>query len=204
MNIKDNILKDYSTIILAAGKSERLGFPKLSLKFNEQLTFIENIAAEYKWFGCKQIILVVNEKGKQFIQDRQIKLPENLRVVINYNPDWHRFYSLKLGVKSLHVLHHLFVHNVDNPFVNHQVLHALLSQINTADYISPGFLDKGGHPMLISKSIANDISKSEKDQVHLKEFLNQYTKLRVPVKDEKVLVNINTLAEYEKYFNFKY
>jgi CTP:molybdopterin cytidylyltransferase MocA len=49
--------KEFSTIILAAGKSERLGFPKLSLKYDDDTTFVEHIVNEYQSFGCSDIIL---------------------------------------------------------------------------------------------------------------------------------------------------
>ena len=78
----------------------------------------------------------------------------------------------------------------------------LLEKRNLADYIIPECNGRGGHPILISDKIINDIRATEEDQVHMKEFLNQYSRLKIPVKDEKVLVNINTIGEYKRYFDF--
>lgn len=201
MHKNNNIGKDFSVIILAAGKSERLGFPKLSLEYNEQHTFIEQIAQEYSVFGCKVIIVVVNKVGLEYIKEHHLKFPVNAVLVVNEYPEWHRFYSLKTGVKALKECQSVFIHNVDNPFVNHQILTELLESSDSTDYIIPEYKGKGGHPILISKKIVDHIISIDENQVHLKEFLNQYSKLKTPVQDEKVLVNINTMDEYKKFFS---
>ncbi len=193
--------KEFSAIILAAGKSERMGFPKLSLRYDEKENFIEHIISEYLSFGCKDIAVVVNEIGFEYLNKYEIQFPDIVKVVINEHPEWHRFYSLKIGAKSLSETHSVFIHNVDNPFVNNDVLKALFNNINTADYISPEFEGKGGHPFLLSEKVIKEIAQVEEDRKHLKEFLNQFLKIKVPVEDEKVLVNINTTEEYRKNFD---
>ncbi len=200
--MKQNIVieKEFSAIILAAGKSERLGFPKLSLKYNKDNIFIEHIVKEFNDFGCKEIVLVVNEVGNQHLKDNNIRFADNLKIVINKRPDWHRFYSLKTGVKELSKLQPTFIHNVDNPFISPKVLNALLANSTKADYLAPEYKKKGGHPILISELIVKDIISTISNQLHLKEFLNQYSKSKITIDDEKVLVNINTMEEYQKYF----
>jgi len=194
------IEKEYSAIILAAGKSERMGFPKLSLKYDEKCIFIEHIIHEYLRFNCKEIILVVNVFGFEYLKNNKNKFPDNVQIVINKHPEWHRFYSLKIGAKNLSENKPTFIHNVDNPFVNPDVLKELSNNINKADYISPEFKGKGGHPFLISEKVIKEIAQTEEDQKHLKEFLNQYSRLKIKVDDEKILANINTLGEYNRYF----
>lgn len=201
MNQDIEIEKEFSVIILAAGKSERLGFPKLSLKYDDKQIFIEHIVNNYLEFGCKEIILVLNEIGDNYLRENKIKLPENAKIVINEHIDWHRFYSLKMGAGTLSKAQHVFVHNVDNPFVNREVLKGLINLSEKADYLSPEYEGKGGHPILISDKIVMELRSAQEDQMHLKEFLNQFSKMKVKVDDEKILVNINTLDEYKKYFD---
>jgi CTP:molybdopterin cytidylyltransferase MocA len=200
MNKTNIIEKDFSVIVLAAGKSERVGFPKLLLKYDEYNTFLEHITKEYNEIGAKEIIVVVNAVSKESIKKHKINFPEIVKLAINEHPDWHRFYSLKLGANQVKKNHFVFVHNVDNPFVNQKVLDALLNNSDKADYISPEYNRKGGHPFLISYKIINDLKASDSDEMHLKEFLNQYSGLKVPVNDKNILVNINTLGEYRTYF----
>lgn len=191
MNIKSD---KFSVIILAAGLSERLGFPKLSLQYDENNTFIEEIINQFLDFGCTEVIVVVNEKGRKYVSEKSIKL------VINEHPEWHRFYSLKLAIESMLQNNPVFVHNVDNPFVNPEVLNELVKHYKQADYLAPEFEGRGGHPFLLSEKIVNDIRTEDRNQVHLKEFLLQYPKLKIAVKDKNILVNINTEEEYIKYF----
>lgn len=202
MKQNSKIKKEFSAIILAAGKSLRMGIPKLSLKYDENNIFIEHIINEYRSFGCKEIAIVVNETGNNFLKDNKIQFTKSVKIVINKHSEWHRFYSLKVGAKSLLEVLPVFVHNVDNPFVNPTVLNKLIENSDKADYISPEFKGKGGHPILLSEKIINDIRSTQEDQLHFKEFLNQYSKLKVRVDDENILVNINTLEEYQEYFSF--
>lgn len=202
MKQNNKIEKDFSAIILAAGKSSRMGLPKLALRYNETKIFIEQIVNEYESFGCEEILIVVNGTGNSFLTENKIQFSGNVKIVINNHPEWHRFYSLKTGAKSMSEVLPVFVHNVDNPFVNHEVLNELLRNTDKVDYISPEFDGKGGHPILLSEKIIKDVIATVENQIHFKEYLNKYPKKKVQVDDEKILVNINTLEEYKKYFNF--
>ncbi len=197
-NIEYN--KKYSAIILSAGKSSRMGVPKFSLKFNETSTFLENIINEYSDFGCNEIVVVLNRDADAFLKQIGLKLSRMVKVVINEYPEWERFYSLKLGAKGLKIPSNTFVSNIDNPFVNHDVLNRLALAGEGFNYVNPTYNGKGGHPFLISEKVIVDLIEEEQDQIHLKEFLGRYSKTSVEVDDERILVNINTEDEYRKFF----
>lgn len=200
MQQNDTIRKYFSAIILAAGNSTRMGFPKLALKYSDSQTFIEHIADEYYRFGCAEIILVVNADNYQYLKDIKLQFSEKAKIVVNMHPEWHRFYSLKTGVNALSKKRKVFVHHVDNPFVSQDVLDLLIKYFKNADYISPEFEGRGGHPILLSEKIVNDIIGRQENQIHLKEFLNHYPKKKVKVQDKSVLININTVIDYRKIF----
>jgi len=192
---------DFSAVILAAGNSSRMGVPKFSLKFNEKHTFLEHIAHEYCDIGCAEIIVVLNESGASFLKQNIFDFPKNLNIVVNEHPEWDRFYSVKSGLKNLTKTQAVFIINVDNPLVNAQVNKALLKTIEETDYAYPIFKNKGGHPVILSNIIVEDIVNEELNQMHFREFLNKYSKKTVQVDDENILVNINTPEEYRHYFN---
>lgn len=200
MHPNDKMRKDFSVIILAAGNSSRMGFPKLALKYSDSQTFIEHIADEYDRFGCAEIILVVNVDNYKYLKDKKLQFPEKVKIVVNDHPEWHRFYSLKKGVQALSKKTKVFVHHVDNPFVNYNVLYGLLNNTANADYIYPEYSGRGGHPILLLEKVINDITGRQENQIHLKEFLNHYPKKKVKVLDESVLININTVIDYRKIF----
>lgn len=190
-----------SAIILAAGNSSRMGLPKLSLEFKEGRTFLENVINEYSEFGCNEIIVVVNPEGHKYIVNSLQPFADNVKIAINEFPELGRFYSLKTGCLELSEINNVFIHNVDNPFVNQAVLKKLLNRSKDFDYVIPSYKGKGGHPVMISGDVVAAVISEPDVNQHLKEFLNRFPSTKEEVDDKKVLVNINDTEEYKKYFS---
>lgn len=189
--------KKYSAIILSAGKSSRMGVHKFSLKYNATTTFLENLINQFNSFGCEEIIVVLNPDGMTFLEQLNLTLPSNVKVVINEHPEWERFYSLKLAALRFSKFKPTFVSNIDNPFIDLKVLESLAK--SDAEYTYPVFNGRGGHPFLISGKVIADLTSEPKDEMHLKEFLGRYSKSAIDVDDERILLNINTFDDYCKY-----
>lgn len=194
--------KNYSAVILAAGKSIRMGVPKFALKFNENTSFLEKIVNEYTVFGCTQIVVVLNEEGALFLKQNPVSLSHNTRIVTNHHPEWERFYSIKTGLKRLDKSNLAFIHNVDNPFVIHGVLKSMLDKIEDAAYVVPVFNDRGGHPVLLSEMVIKNIIAEKEHDLNFRDFLKGSIKKTVEVQDGSILVNINTDEEYRSFQNF--
>lgn len=192
--------KKFSAIILAAGLSTRMGSPKLLLPYDKELTFIEQIIRVYTDFGCEEIYIVVNKNSAQLIKEKTLKI-DNSQLIINPHPEWQKFYSLQLAIKKMIFLQSTFIQNIDNPFVNIQTLKLLTDKSSKADYIVPTYKEKGGHPFLASSNVLETVLNTEDPQTHFKHFLQQFKTLRIPVEDEKVVVNINSQDEYERWFS---
>ena len=120
------------------------------------------------------------------------------RIIINHHPEYERYYSVKTGLSGLHINHSVFIHNADNPFANFEVLNALYINRNEADLIKPAFNKKGGHPILISPKIINDILSNENHDIYLNNFLNKFLFKKIETRDESILVNVNTKGDYKK------
>ena len=194
-----NTQTNSSAIILAAGRSSRMGEAKFTLSYSENKTFLEEIVHQYHSFGCKQIVVVLNEKGFDYIKNNRINFPENIFLIANKYVERGRFYSIKLGVLRIYSENTpVFIHNTDNPFVNQKVLQKLLLN-NNAGYISPAYQGKGGHPILISKNIVQQILFESKNNIVLSEFLKKFERKRIEVDYENILVNINTPEDYQKW-----
>ncbi len=94
---------------------------------------------------------------------------------------------------------------MDNPFINHYVLQLLFDQLGKGDFAVPVYKGKGGHPVLLSEKVITDIIAEKKHDLNFRDFLKDYSKQKVEVDDETVLVNINTVEEYRNYFrNYKF
>lgn len=189
---------DRSVIILAAGHSSRMGKPKFSLELSDGRTFLEHIVDQYFSFGCKSIILVLNEEVSKHLETININKQTNIQCVINSHPEFERYYSIKVGLSVLGNDNYVFIHNADNPYANQNILKELYNHRSEADYIKPIYKGRGGHPILISPLVVKDINSIENYNIRFNDFLKKYTAKEISTDDNKILVNINTIFDYSK------
>jgi molybdenum cofactor cytidylyltransferase len=190
----------FSVVILAAGNSSRMKEPKALLKFDKNTVFIEHIIAKYLQHKlCNELVVVVNSKLANLLQNYIQDMPK-VKIVVNHYPEKERFYSIQCGMKALTHSENIFLHNVDNPFVNLKTLDELILRIKGFDFAVPQYQDKGGHPVLLSSGIATDIIAEKNTNQNLKEYLRKYKKNYVPVDNRNILVNINNEKDYQLMF----
>ncbi|MBT3207804.1 MAG: NTP transferase domain-containing protein [Bacteroidetes bacterium] len=190
MNTKNNI----SAIILAAGNSERMNFHKAFLRFDNKTTFLEKIIDEYLNFGVNEIVVVLNNNSCKRLNFNEFNKQKKCKLIINPAPELGRFYSLKLALNEINT-EFCFVQNVDNPFVNENILEKLFINRNADACTVPVFETKGGHPIIINNHIKSEILKSPNHLI-LNEFLKNYQNRKIEVDDKSVLININTKQDY--------
>ncbi|HEY3251230.1 MAG TPA: NTP transferase domain-containing protein [Ignavibacteria bacterium] len=192
-----------AAIILAGGRSIRFGTPKPFLKNNNSITFLEGLVNVYLEFGCTDIILVLNQNLLDaFTNIYTESFRSKIKVVYNNKTELGRFYSLKLGVHAAPNSNYCFVQNIDNPFTDSDTLRKLYHNRKADAYISPVYLNKGGHPILLSRMIIEMIRKETKISLNTKEFLYQFNKKTVEVENDKISANINTPEDYFREFHF--
>jgi molybdenum cofactor cytidylyltransferase len=192
-----------SAIVLAAGNSTRMGSPKFMLKFDSDHTFLEKIIEGYGNFGCRQIITVLNTSGIEILKQQNSKIIGFKQIIINPNSEKEKLFSIQIGLKALKKPELVFIHPVDNPFAEQDILQTLLNNSIKGDYQVPAFNGNGGHPILISEKIAKAIIAFSGSNTHLKNFLIRFEKNYVKVYSNKVLFNINTVQDYKKFLNRK-
>src|ERR1035437_1307843 len=191
------MIKPYcSVVILAGGKSSRMNYPKPYLDI-EGMAFIEKISDTYKQAGIGSIIVVLNSK---FCEGKWLNIYEKCKakftVVKNNKPELGRFYSLQLGLKEIGDEEFCFIQNVDNPYISDEIIDKIWENRNQEGYSSPVFNGKGGHPILISRYIMDQIGNTENVDISLIKYLSTYPKKEVEMNSDLVLRNINTPEEY--------
>lgn len=189
-----------SAIILAAGLSTRMGSPKFAMKFDPQKSFLEEIVDRFAEFGCGEIIIVMNKPGKRLLDKLKVRFPETVKIVINPHPETGRFSSIKIGLNHSHIQNRIFIHNVDNPFVEVDLLSLLLNNLKQADYCVPIYKNRGGHPILVSEKVAASILKFGQDDMSLKEYLMTFEKKTMETDNPKILINVNSIQDYQEIF----
>lgn len=189
---------DTSAIILSAGNSVRMGGHKALLKFDSEKTFLQKITETYLVAGIEQVIVVVNSELFKLINESNLALSENVLLVTNDSPESGRLYSLQTGLKPVLKGFHCFFQNIDNPFTSEELLNELILHKDKADVILPAFQERAGHPVLISATVTRQINACFNYEVRVDEFLRQFKEKRIPVYDQRILININSPADYVK------
>ncbi len=193
-------MKEFSAVVMAAGESKRMGRNKLLLPFNRDQSFVERCVSVFLDFGCGQVVVVVSSDGASKLVRLKPSWPEHVHTVLNSFPQRARFYSLQLGLGALNNAFPVFIHNVDSPFISTAIVSLLASCAGRADYIRPCCSGKSGHPVLISHQVVNDIVSEENTDTNVRQYLANYSAFAVDTDDCGVLININTPADYRRYF----
>lgn len=189
----------YGALILAGGKSERMNYPKPYLKLDNK-TFLLKIVEEYYYAHVKNICLVINQDlcSEQWENDFEQVLPMVSKIV-KVNPEKGRYYSIKQGLIKLLKADFIFIQNADNPFINNRVIKSLKRHRLAQGYTQLFYEGHKGHPILISKRIVNTINDTPGDEHNLRTILSTFPKTDLETEDARVLANLNTRDEYEKF-----
>ena len=187
-------------VILAAGRSERMKELKAFLSYDDNVLFIEKILSTYSDWGCKEIVVVTNPEALQKMKQLGM-VPSKVTMVVNDHMEFERFYSVKLGLGATRTSSFCFIQNVDNPFIDSQVLDLLYAHRSNEKFVSPVFENKGGHPVLLNRENINHIRNWPVDSANFKEVLNTMEFRNVEMPDDRVLININSPEEYQGFFD---
>ena len=186
-----------SVLILAGGKSTRMGYPKAFLNIGKSV-LIENIVDTYRGFTNNIHVTLNHEFATDQWQAYLRRMSNKVNLILNHNPEKGRFYSIKLGLAQITNSDYCFIHNVDNP-VTSETIKSLIENKNKDGYSVPAYNHKNGHPILISSKIITGVKKEDDDTLNWKDFLSRYDRCVVETGETSVLKNLNTPSEYEDY-----
>ena len=185
-------LKNCSAIILAGGNSARMKYPKLWIQDKLGTTFLASICSTYKSCGITNIAVVINEKFTTSKWKANLaKIKDDITIIKNSAPEKGRLYSLRLGLKAS-TSNFIFIHNVDSPFVEKEVIEQLLNNREENGITIPSYQEKNGHPVIINNAVSTEIVANYKNYETLKEIFNHFPKKYVEVDSDSILKNINT------------
>lgn len=177
-------------IILAAGFSSRIEIFKMGLILNNKTLIEHSIQGMYGI--CSRIIVVGGYKIK-IVKEILKKYPK-VDIIFNKNYKKGMFNSVKAGIKYIRS-EKFFLLPGDIPFVKEEVYKKMLSI--QGDIIIPSYKGRKGHPVLIKSSLINEILV-EPEESNLKIFLNRKGYNSIEVEDEAILLDIDTLEDYNK------
>lgn len=195
--------KKIAAVILAAGGSSRMGFPKALLSIGGY-TFLEKIYKNIVQVGLNPVRLVAGEHFN-LIADR---FPELMPIMIkNDKPDLGQLHSLRLGLREIGAeCDGVCMFLVDHPLVQMETVALLAGEYEQSGcgIIIPTFQGKRGHPVLFDKSVFAELFTVPLEG-GARQVVNSDEKrvAEVAVEDPGVLADIDTRAAYDKYIKEK-
>ena len=183
-----------SAIVLAAGKSERMGRPKALLPIQGR-TFLENILAAISRTSIEDAIVVLGHHRDQI--ERNVSLPS---VVFNADYEQGMIRSFQAGIRELSWdTAGAFLFLVDHPLVEPTTIESMIMNLAPNRIVLPTFERRRGHPVLFSSEVLEEIlalGPSEGANIVVRK--NPDRIIEVPVNAPGILVDIDTPEQFER------
>jgi molybdenum cofactor cytidylyltransferase len=187
-----------SAIVLAAGKSERMGKPKALLRLRGR-TFIENILDAIGSAGITETIVVLGHYRDQI----ERAVPPSARTVFNPRYEQGMITSLQTGIRALSpqtIGALLFL--VDHPIVDIETIELLLQHAAPNRIVVPAFQGRRGHPVMFSWSVLQEIlALSPFQGANIVVHKDPERIVQVPVKSPGILVDVDTPEDFQNLLN---
>jgi CTP:molybdopterin cytidylyltransferase MocA len=184
-----------SAILLAAGRSKRMGAFKPLLPFGDS-TVIESCIGYLRQGGIDEIVVVVGHRSEEI--KHQLK-DAGLTFVTNPDPASEMSASIAHGVQHLSAsVRATLIALTDQPAIPSSVIPLLVAEWRTGQrIIKPEFEGRGGHPVLIDLAFAKELLHLDPEG-GLKQFFRAHEKevRRIPVESPLVARDMDTWDDY--------
>ncbi|MCY6369222.1 nucleotidyltransferase family protein [Clostridium ganghwense] len=177
-------------IILAAGLSSRAKTYKMTLKVGNK-TVIERVI-DNMLSVCSKITVVGGYKIEKL--EPIIQKYENVELVFNENFMEGMFSSVKKGFSCIKEERFFFTPG-DYPLIDKNVYKQLLDA--RGEIVIPTYNKRRGHPILIKSCLIKDVLEGNKYS-NLREFVTSKSPVLVPVHNEGILLDIDTINDYNR------
>ena len=150
-------------ILLAAGESRRMGYPKPLLQIGGQ-TFIEHIA-EMMLAVVPRLVIVVGAHRERV----QTAIPRDSRIAVVENPRYARgqLSSLQVGLGAIAaVANGALVHLGDHPMVRAATFRAIVDTYDRMGkpIVIARYKDRRGHPLIFDRTIFSELLSAPEDE----------------------------------------
>jgi molybdenum cofactor cytidylyltransferase len=189
-------VKDVAAIVLAAGRSRRMGEFKPLLPFGDR-TVIESCITNFLGARIEQIVVVTGHRGP----DVRARLRDYaVQFVTNPDPDSEMSKSIALGVEVLNpTAGAVLISPADFPAVPSPIIEMLVAEWRETGtrLIQPEHKQHGGHPVLVDLSFRAELLRLDAAG-GLRSLLNHHRGecRRVPVSSPFVARDMDTWEDY--------
>ncbi len=188
-------------VILAAGGSARLGYPKQLLPFRE-VSFLRAATLKALGSGLKTVYVVLGYQAERIARE-----VEDLPVILLQNELWSsgQSSSVKLAlqeIQNLKPIGGILFLPVDQPFLSTETLNGLikLHSLHCGSTIIPYFEDQPGAPVLFDADHFNQLGSIQGDKGG-RSILKEISTVPFMIHNKLELLDIDTRDLYKQYIN---
>jgi molybdenum cofactor cytidylyltransferase len=188
-----------AAIILAAGASQRMGYPKALLTYRS-MTFLEAVLQVTEAAAIKRKIVVLGPDGSKVLSQMNLSNAD-VDVITNPRPETGPLKSLQLGITRVvnHPVDGVLAWHVDRPHVKLATIQALLARFRRGDasIVVPGYEARRGHPTVFGRGVFDELLAAPEEHGARSVVRADPARVAVvPVDDPAVVEDVDTPAEY--------
>jgi molybdenum cofactor cytidylyltransferase len=189
-------------VVLAAGRSSRMGRAKASLPADDRDTFLTRIVRTFLAAGVDDVVVVVGHEAEAIAAAFAASgLPA--RFVVNPNYDRGQLSSLLAGLAVVDRpgVTAILVTLVDVPFVSEATVRAVVERyrLTKAPVVRPTSGNRHGHPLLIDRSLFDVLRRADVESGAKPIVRAHVTGAgEVAIEDEGAFTDIDTAEEYAR------
>jgi molybdenum cofactor cytidylyltransferase len=194
-----------SAVVLAAGKSTRMGRAKATLPLDEHETFITHIVKTFREAAVEDVVVVLGH-GADSIADRLRGGDPVPRIVVNALYESGQFSSVLAGLNAVDRpgVDAMLLTLVDVPLVSSATVRAVVERFlaTRAPVVRPIRGHEHGHPVLISRALFPALRAAD-PQFGAKPIVRGHASAAgdVLVEDAGAFVDVDTPGDYQLLMN---
>jgi molybdenum cofactor cytidylyltransferase len=187
-------------VVLAAGKSERMGQNKLFLSLKGK-ALINNILDAVAAAGIDEQVIVLGHKPELVIEALKPRLG-TLKIAVNEDYEQGMTSSFQMGLQMLTHVDAAFLVLGDEPIFDLGILKLMVQQMENSQgkalIVSPINKGKKGHPLLFHRQLFTEILNLKNSQT-IREIVHRYAdRLLTLEAPQWTLMDIDTPEDYER------
>jgi molybdenum cofactor cytidylyltransferase len=187
-----------AAIILAAGASERMGYPKALLGYRGQ-TFLTGVLAACEAVGVEMRVVVLGYHSDKIFKDMDLS---EAHVVESKELEAGPIGSIRAGLRFLEgkPVEGVLIWPVDRPHVAVATVGALIDAFRASHLpiVVPAYQGRRGHPVLFGQPVFDELLAAPDDEGAKTVVRRDPGRVEVvPVEDAAVLEDLNTPEDYK-------
>ena len=192
--------KRVSGVILAAGRSQRMGRPKALLPIFGT-TFLEHIVHQVRASRLVDLKIVLGHRPEAILD----RLPDlEPAPVINSRSREGQLSSLQSGIRALDPATRdgLMLFLVDHPLVDPTLIDALLDRFSQGGHpiVIPSFRRRRGHPVLFSRELFPELLAASPDEGAVAVVRRHHQRIcHLEWESDQILVDVDTPEAYQRW-----